>query len=538
MNVGNQMKKQTNMKKSVYSDKENVGLRILYLEDSDLEAKRVCDAIRSDEIEFKIEQVKNKEEFVQAVKKREFDIVLAEASLPDFDGVAALDLVQQEELHTPFIFLAEDLEEDQAIESIKKGASDYVIKNQLSRLMPSIYRALRELEEEEGKKRTEEQLFQSQKLGSIGQLAGGVAHDFNNQLTVIIGFADILLDMIEETDPMYAYLDEIKKASDRSAQLTSQLLSFTRKQMGQKESVNPNKLILNMHGMFKRIVGENIDFQTLANDEVGIVHVDPFQIEHVLTNLVVNARDVMPDGGRLTIETVNIALDDEYVKSHPYAKPGEYVMITVSDTGSGIPEKVKERLFEPFFTTKENGKGTGLGLATSLAVIKQNGGHIGVYSEEGLGTTFKLYLPVADSEPVKDQKEDENVIEQADECVLLVEDEESVRNIVSTMLQMKGYTVISAKNGRDAIRRVEEKKESGVYIRLLLTDIVMPHMTGAELAEKVRSISPKVQVLFMSGYTDAYVKKEMVGEGSHFIQKPLSAKALNSKLREILDIVV
>lgn len=508
-------------------------LKILHLEDNDRDVELIENVIREENISADIEVVDNREAFIQAIKKP-YDLILADFTLPSLDGLNALAFVQKECPDTPFIFVSGTLGEEQAVECIKSGAIDYVLKNQLGRLIPSIHRALRESEERKVRKQLEEQLFQTQKLDAIGRLAGGIAHDFNNQLTVISGFTDIALSKLKPEDPIRQDLEEIKNAGERSSHLTRQLLSFTRKQIEEKKLIDLNELILNMDKMLRRLIGENIEYSTIPDEKIGKVLADPSQIEHILVNLVVNGRDAMPDGGRLVIETSEVILDQEYVQAHTGVKPGEYVMVMVSDTGAGIPSEVKKHLFEPFFTTKGKGKGTGLGLATSHAIIKQNGGHIGVYSEEGHGSTFKIYLPLAKEEREVVSKKKE-VVQAGTENILIVEDEEAVRKIITDMLSSNGYVVHVAEDGKAAIDKVAELKKNSQKIDLLLTDVVMPQMTGAELSGQIRKFNPEIKVLFMSGYTDTFVKQEMIGPGSYFIQKPLSVIKLTSKVREVLD---
>ena len=505
-------------------------LKILHLEDNAKDAALIQSIIEADNLSAEIVLVDNREDFVSALKER-YDLILADLTLPAFDGLNALALARKMTPETPFIFVSGTLGEDQAVETVKSGATDYVLKDQLSRLVPSIHRALREVEEHKARKRLEEQLFQSQKLDALGRLAGGIAHDFNNQLTVINGFVDIALGRLPDDHPVRKDLQEIKNAGERSSNLTRQLLSFTRRPTEEKKLIDLNELIVNMDKMLKRLVGEMILVSTIPDPAGGFVYVDPSQIEHVLVNLVVNARDAMPSGGKLIIETSEVVLDHDYVAAHPSVKPGKYVMLAVSDTGTGMSDEVKRHLFEPFFTTKAKDKGTGLGLATSHAVIKQNGGHIGVYSENGKGTTFKIYLPLAKSKELeKTQKE--SCLQTGVENILLVEDEEPVRKIISDMLSSCGYHVQVAKDGKDALALAKEKNHQ---IKLLLTDVVMPEVTGAELAGQVRKYCPEIKVLFMSGYTDTFVKQDMIGPESHFIQKPLSLLKLTTKVRQVLD---
>jgi PAS domain S-box-containing protein len=381
---------------------------------------------------------------------------------------------------------------------------------------------------------TEEQLRQSQKLEGVGQLAGGIAHDFNNLLTVIIGFSSLAMRSLQAEDPLLGNLQEIKKAGDRATSLTRQLLAFSRRQVLQPKVLNLDSVVSEMEKMLRRIIGENIDLRAVLEPTLGNVNADPGQIEQILLNLVVNARDSMPNGGKLTIETDNVYLDEEYVKHHLGAQVGPHVMLAVSDTGHGMDQQTIPRIFEPFFTTKELGKGTGLGLSTVYGIVKQSGGNIWVYSEVGKGTTFKIYLPRVDAEVEEYRRAvDEATRASGSETILLVEDEEMLRKLARQTLGGKGYQIIEAANGDEAITLSKQHEES---IHLLLTDVIMPGMNGRELATRLLETRPSLRVVFMSGYTDdAIVHQGVLDESANFIQKPFSPDSLCSKVREVLD---
>ncbi len=384
------------------------------------------------------------------------------------------------------------------------------------------------------RKHLEEQLRQSQKMEAIGQLAGGVAHDFNNLLTAINGYSGLALQRIDEHHPLRSYLEEIKKAGDRAANLTRQLLAFGRKQILQPLPINLNDIVSDMNKMLHRLIGEDIVLTARLDPALNRVKADPGQIEQVLVNLVVNARDAMPQGGNLTIETATVELDQEYANTRVGVLPGHYVMLAVSDTGIGMDEATEARIFLPFFTTKEKGKGTGLGLSTVYGIVKQSGGNILVYSEPGHGTTFKVYLPQIKAEP---QKVDAAVVELAmpsgSETILLVEDEDVVRGLASKILEQAGYKVLAASRGAEAIRLCRERNEP---IHLLLTDVVMPETSGKEVADQVTELLPSLRVLFMSGYTDeAIVHHGVLDSNVEFIQKPFTPAGLVMRVREVLD---
>lgn len=383
------------------------------------------------------------------------------------------------------------------------------------------------------RKQLEEQLRQSQKMEAIGQLAGGVAHDFNNLLTVIIGYSDMFLAKSED-----AYgrrlISNIRQAGERATGLTQQLLAFSRKQILEPKIVDLNEIITNVGKILQRLINENITLTMSLATTISCVKIDPHQLEQVVINLAVNARDAMPDGGQLTIHTQNIALDEEYCYLHPECKPGDYVLLTISDTGCGMTSAVRERIFEPFFTTKGPGKGTGLGLSTVFGIVKQSEGQIQVYSEVDIGTTFKIYLPaVALSVQVMATPPSSERVPWGDETILLVEDDASVRQIARIALEAHGYTVYEADNGRNALAALLAAQGP---IDLLLTDVVMPELGGRQLAELVRVQRPTLKLLFMSGYIDdAVTRHHLLTAGEAFIHKPFSPSNLARKVREVLD---
>ena len=381
----------------------------------------------------------------------------------------------------------------------------------------------------------EEQYYQAQKMEAIGLLAGGVAHDFNNLLTAISGFAEMLRFRLSPGDPARDWAEKILEAGQRATDLTRQLLAFSRKQIIQAKVLNLNDVVRNMEKMLRRIIGEDINLQTILEPELWSIEADPTQMEQVILNLVVNARDAMPNGGDLTIETANVILDEEYVANHLEAKAGEHVRLTVRDTGIGMSQEVKSRIFEPFFTTKEIGKGTGLGLATVYGIVQQHGGHIWVYSEEGMGSVFRLYLPRVKKAAPALQKLLPVITDlpRGTETILLVEDAMAVQELAAIVLKNQGFTVLTASSGQEALRLAEEYQGE---IHLLFTDLVMPGMSGKELADKLVELRPKIKVLFTSGYADrAIARHNLLEQQTAFIEKPFSPHALVRKVREVLD---
>lgn len=383
------------------------------------------------------------------------------------------------------------------------------------------------------RKRIEEQLFQSQKMEAVGQLAGGVAHDFNNSLTVINGYSNLLMSSLPPNGPAREAATQIRHAGERAAGLTQQLLAFSRRTMIEPKVLDLNEIVDQIARLLRRLIGENITLVTALGPGPSRVRADPCQVEQVVMNLAINARDAMPDGGRLTIETREIGLDSDEAAFHPGLVPGRYVRLTVADTGCGMTDEVKARIFEPFFTTKEVGKGTGLGLATVYGIVKAYGGHIGVDSQVGIGTTFRILLPIAAEGTTGPAGANGTVTPRGSETILLVEDEEAVRAIARFALQMEGYTVLEADSGVAALNLIN--KHAGP-IHLLVTDVVMPGMNGRAVADAVRKAYPGLKVLYVSGYTDNAVLRQGVSAGTDaFLHKPFTPASLARKVQAVLD---
>jgi two-component system, cell cycle sensor histidine kinase and response regulator CckA len=384
------------------------------------------------------------------------------------------------------------------------------------------------------RRRLEHQFIKAQKMEAIGRLAGGISHDFNNHLTVINGCGHLLLLNLSPNDPSRELASEVIQAGGRAAVLVRQLLSFSRHQAMAPEVLDLNPVVTDLEKMLRRIIGENIALATNLQPTLGQVKVDPCQIEQVVMNLIINARDAMPRGGKLTIETRNVRLDESYCRTHANVRPGPYVLLAVSDTGCGMTEEVRECIFEPFFTTKGKGEGTGLGLAMAYGVVKQSGGQIEVYSEPGLGSTFKIYLPrVKGKAPAGKSWHGVSPAPPGNETVLLVEDDAVVRLFSRAALQQHGYTVLEAKDGTEAILVTQRH---GGPIHILVTDVVLPQLSGPQLAERLLSLDPEMKVLFISGYPDdAVVRHGVLQEKVNFLQKPFSPEVLAHKVREVLD---
>lgn len=511
-------------------------LRVLLVEDSEDDALLLKRELKRGGYKLDSVRVWDAADMRAALASQTWDVVISDHRMPRFSAPEALAIVQESGLDTPFIIVSGADGEDFAVDAMKAGAHDYIKKDNMTRLVPAIEREVREALSRRERKHLEDRLRrQSQKLETVGRLAAGVAHDFNNVLTSILVHAHLATPAPGSEDSVLQDFREIQKAAQRAANLTHQLLAFSRDEAVEPAVLSLHDLFADLVKMLRRLIGEDIDLVTSQGPDVGRVKVDPGQMEQVIVNLAVNARDAMPQGGTLRIETPAVTVDGASVKSNRNIAPGEYALLAVSDTGAGMTVEVTEHIFEPFFTTKEEGKGTGLGLSTCHDIITENGGYVTVDSEPGRGTTFQIYLPrVHEAEIARPYETPSAGMLQGDETVLVVEDEDAVLDPAARVLDGQGYTVLTAPNGLDALRVAQEY--GGDRIDLLLTDVVMPMMSGKELADRIRESRPEAKVLYTSGYYDTdLIYAIMSSPGTQFMRKPFTAESLAGRVREVLD---
>jgi two-component system cell cycle sensor histidine kinase/response regulator CckA len=478
-------------------------------------------------------QVVTRRELLEHLSEN-WDIAISDFEIADFGALEALKLIQEKGVDLPLIVVSGKIKESDVLAVLKAGAADHLTSTRLMRLNAAVEREIRAARMRRDRIRLEEQFRQAQKMEAVGRLAGGVAHDFNNLLTVITGYSDMLLASRDLHEGHRTALQEIRRSAERGGALTQQLLAFSRRQPLEARALRTNDLVLQIEKMLRRVIGEDIEFITVPAAAEDTVLADGGRLEQVIMNLVVNARDAMPSGGKLTIETGNVTLNEGVPAKQLGVKPGRYVVISVSDTGTGMDESTQSHLFEPFFTTKSPGRGTGLGLATAYGIIRQSGGAIGVVSKLGKGTTARIYLRLAEAVP----KPAEAVTAIASpltgaETVLLVEDEARVRKLMLDVLTARGYKVLEASRGREAIRMA--KSHAG-EIDLAVVDVVMPEMSGPDLIRQIMPVRPQMRVLYISGYTEeAMVHHGIPESGIAFLQKPFLPDAMLRKVREVLD---
>jgi two-component system cell cycle sensor histidine kinase/response regulator CckA len=503
-------------------------LRVLIIEDSEDDALLLLRELRRGGYDPDHHRIESAQEMQDALQQK-WDLIVSDYSMPHFDPLSALRILKNQGLDIPCILVSGSVDEITILHAMQAGAADYLMKDNLMRLGAAVDRELREAEGRRERRRLEEQVRHAQKMEAIGRLAGGVAHDFNNLLTVITGYSELLLTSGGVNDFTRSALEEIKKAAERGGSLTRQLLIFSRKQKLLPKSVNLNELVANMEKMLVRLIGENISLVSVPQPDLGLVRADVGQFEQVLMNLVVNARDAMPEGGKLTIETSNVNLNTSQVD----LTPGPHVLLAVTDTGVGMDPETQTHIFEPFYTTKEAGKGTGLGLATVYGIVKQCGGAISVYSEPGRGTTFRIYLPRVD-QPIEEVAPPPETVHSlhGSETVLVVEDDAEVRRLICEILRTRGYQVLVSTKGDEALQLA--RSHAGP-IELVIADVILPEVGGPDVVRQVQQLRPGIRALFISGYADeAVLRHGMVEPGMMFLSKPFMPEELARKVRDVL----
>jgi two-component system cell cycle sensor histidine kinase/response regulator CckA len=513
-------------------------LRALFVEDSERDAELLLYELEESGYLVTHTRVQTAEAMKAALESASWDVVFSDYSMPTFNAMGALDVLKASGLDLPFIIVSGTIGEETAVAALKAGAHDFLVKARLARLIPALERELRDVCVRRERLQLEDRLRQSQKMEGIGRLAGGIAHDFNNILTTIGGYSEMILEQIGADKPISADLVEIRTAVDRAAQLTRQLLAFSRQQVFRIEELDLREVVRGMQSMLQRLIGEDVVVKLILPDRLQPLRADRVQLEQVLMNIAANARDAMPKGGRFTIATSIASAEAVVGITGLPAADGDYVQLTMSDSGTGMDARTRERLFEPFFTTKELGKGTGLGMATVYGIVQQLGGYIAVSSEVGKGTTFTLFFPASAATEIKPRATPAALPAPAPlaterEVVLLVEDETGVRNLVARTLKRHGYRVIEAGSATEGLRLAAQHDGR---IHLVLSDVVMPFMRGPEMVKQLQAVRPGIKTLYMSGHPGQGMTTEGVLDPSeHLLEKPFASHDLLRAVRELLD---
>jgi signal transduction histidine kinase len=510
-----------------------IPLRVLVVEDSEDDTAMLVRELRLGDYDVTFERVDSPQAMSRALEK-DWNVVMGDYSMPHFSGTGALKLLRQKGLDIPFIFVSGTIGEETAIASLKSGAQDYIMKGNLRRLLPSVRRELEEAEQRRQRRILEQRLQQLERFEAIGKLAGGIAHDFNNVIAVVLGLAQLGHDEAPAGSGLRERFRKISDHAERAGKLTAQLLAFARRQVLQTRHLNLNTVVNGMLTFLRTAIGESVELQAhLAPDLEGI-EADPTQIEQVLMNLCMNARDAMPNGGRLIVQTGQTEITDEFCQVHTYGSPGRYILLTISDTGTGMDAATAEHIFEPFFTTKEVGKGTGLGLATVYGIVKQHSGFINVYSEPGQGAAFRVYLPITSGTAApREPNVSARTSARGTETVLVAEDNGALRELARETLVPQGYTVMLASNGQEAVRLFEEDVDK---VQLVILDMVMPFLSGLQAYERISAIKPNVPVIFTTGHTvDSESLNGQLARGAVFLAKPFAPDMLRLTVRHALD---
>jgi two-component system cell cycle sensor histidine kinase/response regulator CckA len=507
-------------------------LRLLIIEDSEDDTVLIVRELKRAGYETDFKRVDSEAALKSVLALHDWDLVISDFSMPQFSGTDALKLVRTMGSEAPFIFVSGTMGEDTAVAALKNGAQDYLVKTNLKRLAPAVQRELQEAEDRRERKRLEQHVQHLQKFEAIGRLAGGIAHDFNNTIGAIMGWAEMGYDEAQEGSRLRDRFEKIRDQAVWAGKLTSQLLTFARRQVLQPRGVNLNTLIDEGMKLLYRLIGAQFEVRVIKNQGLEIALIDPTQVQQALMNLCLNARDAMPEGGILTIETQNVDVDEEYCRQHPSGRPGRYVMLSVSDTGVGMDKATLDRVFEPFFTTKEMGRGTGLGLATVYGVVKQHGGFIYAYSEPGNGTVFRLYFPVLVGAAEPPEIRVKESAQKGTGTILLADDYDALRETTREMLVSLGYEVLCAKDGAEAI---ELFRKNADQIGLVLLDVVLPSHSGPEVFSQISAIRPGTKAIFVSGYSgDNELLNSAIQRGIAILQKPFSLNSLSQAVRDAM----
>ena len=507
-------------------------MRLLIVEDSEDDAALLLLLLRQAGFEINSERVDSAGALARALNEN-WDIIISDHSMPHFSGTEALKTVRARDADVPFIFVSGTIGEDVATDAMRTGAQDYVMKTNLKRLVPAVQRELRDAGERKERRRLDRRVQQLQKYEAIGRLVGGIAHDFNNMIGAILGWAEMGCEETQPGNGLHNRFQKIRDQSVRAGKLTSQLLAFAGGQVLQTRKINLNILVKEEMGLLSRIIGEDIEVRVHVAPDLRVTLADPTQIEQVLMNLCLNARDAMAGGGQLLIETQNVELGAEFCRNHAYGRPGSYVLLSVTDTGVGMDTATMDTMFEPFFTTKETGKGTGLGLATVHGIVNQHGGFILTSSEPGKGTSFQVYLAADNGVHEPDDAACMNQPLRGTETILLAEDHDGLRDTAQEMLQALGYRILAASDGTKAL---ELFKQNADEIDLIVMDVVMPSLSGPEAYLEMSAMRPGIRVIFTTGYTPkAKALVSMVERGAVVLRKPYSLTSLSQTVRGALQ---
>ena len=509
-------------------------LRALIIEDSEEDCALLLRTLRQGGYDVSHKRVDTADALHKMLCERQWDCVISDFSMPGFSGISALKIVREKDPDVPFIFVSGTIGEDVAVDAMRVGAQDYVLKGNLTRLLPAIHRELTEAETRREHRRVEQKLRQLEKFEAIGKLAGGIAHDFNNVIGAIMGWAELGEEEVPPESRARRLFLQIREQSERAAGLTHQLLAYARRQVLTPRNLNVNEIVSEAMALLQRAAGEQIEVKTALAYDLRTTRADASQIEQVLLNLCFNARDAMPNGGHLLVETHNADLDEESCRRNGSISPGHYVRLSVSDDGMGMDAATIEKIFEPFFTTKEKGKGTGLGLSTVFGIVKQHLGHVEVHSEIGKGSVFRVYLPAIEAAAETRGEIQKVPVRGGTETILLAEDHEGLRQMSHQLLSSLGYSIVVARDGHEAIEKFEADSRK---ISLVILDVVMPRLGGPDAFERIRGINPAIPVIFTSGYSEeSDLLSSLISRGrTLLLQKPYPPKDLARKIRDVLD---